>query len=61
MQKQGVEPNPYQVRNKDYHIVKERSALSLVLQVYISALYGIVLTLEGNQNQRRFYYVVLLG
>ena len=29
MQKQGVELNPYQVRNKDYHIVKERAALSL--------------------------------
>ena len=29
MQKQGVEPSPYQIRNKDYHIVKERSALSL--------------------------------
>ena len=28
MQKQEVEPSPYQVRNKDYHIVKERSALS---------------------------------
>ena len=53
MQKQGVEPSPYQIRNKDYHIVKERSALSLLLQVLISALYGVVLTLEGNQNQRR--------
>ena len=36
MQKQGVEPSPYQVRNKDYHIVKERAALSLR---YYSALY----------------------
>ena len=36
MQKQGVEPSPYQIRNKDYHIVKERSALSLW---YYSALY----------------------
>ena len=54
MQKQGVELSPYQIRTKDYHIVKERSAWSLVLQVFISALYGVVLTLEGNQNQRRF-------
>ena len=48
MQKQGVEPSPYQIRNKDYHIVKERSALSLILQVIQCALYGIFLTLEGN-------------
>lgn len=26
MQNQGVEPSHYQVRNKDYHIVKEQSA-----------------------------------
>ena len=39
---------------RTYHIVKERSALSLILQVFISTLYGVVLTLEGNQNQRRY-------
>ena len=38
MQKQGVEPSPYQIRNKDYHIVKERSAYSLGTALYSVAL-----------------------
>ena len=58
MQKQGVESSPYQVRNKDYHIVKERSALSLGNTV---RLVWYRLNPRRESEPEALYYVVLLG
>lgn len=58
MQKQGVEPSPYQIRNKDYHIVKERSALSLGTTV---RFVWYRLNPRRESEPEALYYVVLLG
>ena len=58
MQKQGVEPSPYQIRNKDYHIVKERSALSLGYSV---RFIWCRLNPRRESEPEALYYVVLLG
>ena len=58
MQKQGVEPSPYQIRNKDYHIVKERAALSLGTTVRFG---WCRLNPRREAEPEALYYVVLLG
>ena len=58
MQKQGVEPSHYQVRNKDYHIVKERAALSLGTTV---RFVWYRLNPRRESEPEALYYVVLLG
>ena len=58
MQKQGVEPSPYQVRNKDYHIVKERLALSLGTTV---RFVWCRLNPIRESEPEALHYVVLLG
>lgn len=61
MQKQGVEPSPYQVRNKDSHIVKERSALSLGTTGTTVRFVWCRLNPRRESEPEALYYVVLLG
>lgn len=58
MQKQGVEPSPYQIRNKDYHIVKERLALSLSTTV---RFIWCRLNPRREADPEALHYIVLLG
>lgn len=58
MQKQGVEPSPYQIRNKDYHIVKERSAYS---PGYSVRFVWYRLNPRRESEPEALHYVVLLG
>ena len=61
MQKQEVEPSPYQVRNKDYHIVKERSALSQGTTGTTVRFVWFRLNPRRKSEPEALYYVVLLG
>lgn len=58
VQKQGVGPSPYQIRNKDYHIVKERAALSLGTTV---RFVWYRLNPRRESEPEALHYVVLLG